>query len=152
VRVLLSTSGSRGDVEPIAGPAVRLQALGAEVRVCAPPDEQFEERLAGAGVPLVPAGPSVRAMVTGATPRPAADLPRRAAELAAARSGAVAAAAGGCDALVATGMFPAAAAGRETGRPLRVRELPAGHPAVAVPPAAGAAGPAIPTGEVVRDE
>jgi vancomycin aglycone glucosyltransferase len=94
VRVLLSTMGSRGDVEPIAGLAGRLPALGAEVRGCAPPDEELAERLAGAGVPLVPAGPSVRAMVTGATPRPPAALPRRAAGLAAAQSGPAAAAAG----------------------------------------------------------
>jgi len=57
VRVLLSAYGSRGDVEPVVGLAVRLRALGAEVRVCAPPDEEFEERLAGAGVPLVPFPP-----------------------------------------------------------------------------------------------
>jgi vancomycin aglycone glucosyltransferase len=37
VRVLLSTYGGRGDVGPLVG-AVRLRALGAEVRVCAPPD------------------------------------------------------------------------------------------------------------------
>ena len=38
MRVLLSTYGSRGDVEPMVGLAVQLRALGAEVRVCAPPD------------------------------------------------------------------------------------------------------------------
>jgi len=38
MRVLLSTYGSRGDVEPLVGLAVRLRALGAKVRVCAPPD------------------------------------------------------------------------------------------------------------------
>ncbi len=38
MRVLLSTYGSHGDVEPMVGLAVRLRALGAEVRVCAPPD------------------------------------------------------------------------------------------------------------------
>ncbi|MFD0886343.1 glycosyltransferase, partial [Streptosporangium algeriense] len=38
MRVVLVTYGSRGDVEPMAGLAVRLRALGAEVRVCAPPD------------------------------------------------------------------------------------------------------------------
>jgi UDP:flavonoid glycosyltransferase YjiC (YdhE family) len=45
MRVLLSTYGSRGDVEPMVGLAVRLRALGAEVRVCAPPDcaEQLAE-------------------------------------------------------------------------------------------------------------
>jgi hypothetical protein len=44
VRVLLSTDGGRGD-EPLVGLAVRLRALGAEVRVCAPPDSA--ERPAG---------------------------------------------------------------------------------------------------------
>ena len=38
MRVLLSTYGGRGDVGPLVGLAVRLRALGAEVRVCAPPD------------------------------------------------------------------------------------------------------------------
>ena len=64
MRVLLSTYDSRGGVEPLAGLAVQLQALGAEVRVCAPPDEEFAERLAGFGVPLVPFGESVRALAT----------------------------------------------------------------------------------------
>jgi hypothetical protein len=38
VRVLLSMYGGRGDVEPVVGLAVRLRAIGAEVRGCAPPD------------------------------------------------------------------------------------------------------------------
>jgi len=38
VRVLLSTGGGRGDVEPVVGLAVRSRALGAQVRVCALPD------------------------------------------------------------------------------------------------------------------
>jgi vancomycin aglycone glucosyltransferase len=33
MRVLLSTYGSRGDVEPMMGLAVKLRTLGAEVRV-----------------------------------------------------------------------------------------------------------------------
>ena len=37
MRVLLSTDGGRGD-GPLVGLAVRLRALGVEVRVCAPPD------------------------------------------------------------------------------------------------------------------
>ena len=97
MRVLLSTYGSRGDIEPMVGLVMRLRALGAEVRMCAPPD--FAELLARVGAPLVPVGQPVRSMVTGATP-PTADLPRRAAEL-------VAAVAEGCDALVATGVMPA---------------------------------------------
>jgi vancomycin aglycone glucosyltransferase len=54
MRVVLSTYGSRGDVEPITGLAVQLQALGAEARVCAPPD--FAELLTRVGVPLVSIG------------------------------------------------------------------------------------------------
>ena len=61
MRVLLSTYGSRGDVEPMVGLAVRLRALGAEVRVCAPPD--FAELLARVGAPLWPVGQPVRPMV-----------------------------------------------------------------------------------------
>ena len=38
MRVLLSTYGSRGDAEPMVGLAVRPRALGADVRMCAPPD------------------------------------------------------------------------------------------------------------------
>ena len=104
MRVLLSTYGSRGDVEPMVRPAVRLRALGAEVRVCALPD--FAELLARVGAPRVPVGQPVRPMVRRATPS-AADLPRRAAELVAAQFDTVAAVAEGCDALVATGVMPA---------------------------------------------
>ena len=69
MRVLLSTYGGRGDVEPLVGLAVRLRELGAEVQVCAPPDSsglaRCAERLAEVGVPLVPAGPPVRPLVHG---------------------------------------------------------------------------------------
>jgi vancomycin aglycone glucosyltransferase len=104
MRVLLSTYGSRGDVEPMVGLSMHLGALGAEVRVCAPPD--FAELLAGVGAPLVPIGQPVRPPVTGATPPSAADLPRRAAELVPAQFDTVAAAAEECDAPVATGVMP----------------------------------------------
>ncbi|MGP3981436.1 glycosyltransferase [Streptomyces sp. KR80] len=123
MRVLLSGYDSRGGVEPLVGLAVRLRELGAEVRVCAPPDEEFAERLAGVGVPLVPVGQSVRALVTAATPPSAADLPRRAAELTVAQLDAVAAAAEGCDALVATGLMPAAAAARSVAQKLGIRSV-----------------------------
>ena len=105
MRVLLTTYGSRGDVEPLVGLAVQLRALGAEVPVCAPPD--FAELLARVGVPLAPVGQPVRPLVTGATPPSAADVPRRAAEFVAAQFDTVAAAAEGCEALVATGVTPA---------------------------------------------
>jgi vancomycin aglycone glucosyltransferase len=105
MRVLLSTWGSRGDIEPIVALAVQLQALGAEARVCAPPD--FEELLARVGVPMVPLGQSVRELVHGERPSTPADAPRVAAELVAAQFDTVAPAAEGCDALVASGLMPA---------------------------------------------
>jgi vancomycin aglycone glucosyltransferase len=109
MRVLLSTWGSRGDVEPLAGLAVRLRELGAEVRVCAPPDEEFVALLARAGVPLVPLGPSVRSVVAGPRPPSAQDAFRLAPELVAARFDTLTAEAEGCDVLLATGLMPAGA-------------------------------------------
>ncbi|MFD4867173.1 glycosyltransferase [Streptomyces sp. NPDC058412] len=109
MRVLLSAYDSRGGVEPLVGLAVRLQELGAEVRVCAPPDEEFAQRLSGIGVEMVPTGQSVRALVTGKTPPSPGGVPRRAAELVAAFYDNVSVAAEGCDVLVATGLVPAVA-------------------------------------------
>ena len=54
MRVLLSMYGSHDYVEPMVGLAVHSRALGAEVRVCAPPD--FAELLAPVGVSLVKMG------------------------------------------------------------------------------------------------
>jgi vancomycin aglycone glucosyltransferase len=108
VRVLLSTWGSRGDVEPLLGFAVALRELGAEARLCAPPD--FAELADRVGVEMVPAGISVRELVHGgqdSKPSTPADAPRVAAELVAAQFETVATAADGCDAVVATGLMPA---------------------------------------------
>jgi vancomycin aglycone glucosyltransferase len=109
VRVLLTTWGSRGDVEPLAGLAVALRELGAEARVCAPPDEDFAKLLARAGVPLVPLGPTVHSVVANPKPPTAKDAFRLAPELVAARFETLTAAAEGCDALLATGLLPAGA-------------------------------------------
>jgi vancomycin aglycone glucosyltransferase len=54
VRVVLSTYGSRGDVEPMVALAAQLQLLGVGVRVCGPPD--FAERVDGLGDPLIQLG------------------------------------------------------------------------------------------------
>lgn len=109
MRVLLSTYGSRGDVEPMAALATALQALGAETVVCAPPDEEFAALLARVGVKLAPAFLPVREWIAGAKRSPR-DLPRLAAMMIAAQYDAIGAAAAGCDAIVATGLFPSAAA------------------------------------------
>lgn len=119
MRVLLTTWGSRGDVEPLAGLAVALRELGAEVRVCAPPDEEFAALLARVGVPLVPLGPTVRSVVAGPKPPTAQDAFRLAPELVAARFDTLTVAAEGCDALLATGLMPAGA--RDVAEKLGIR-------------------------------
>ncbi|MEV6975268.1 glycosyltransferase [Kitasatospora sp. NPDC093806] len=133
MRVLFSTYGSRGSVEPIVGLAVRLRELGAQVRVCAPPDEEFAELLARAGVESVPAGDPVRPLVTSVTPGSAAGLARRVADLMAAQFETVAAAAEGCDVLVATGPLPATAGARSVADKLGVHYVHASHQQVLLP-------------------
>ncbi|MGW7345976.1 glycosyltransferase [Streptomyces sp. NPDC054854] len=125
MRVLLSTYGSRGDVEPLVGLAVRLRELGAEVRVCAPPDEDFAERLDGIGVPMVGVGQSARALTTAAPPPSKGNLPQRAAELIASQLEVIPAVAKGCDVLVATGAMPAIAGARSVAEKLGIRYVSA---------------------------
>ncbi|WP_066366493.1 glycosyltransferase [Herbidospora mongoliensis] len=116
MRVLLTTYGSRGDVEPLIGLALELRRLGAEVVVCAPPD--FAPRLAEVGVAMVPFGPSAKAL-TKAKPPPDG-LPRRAAEVIAGLFEAVLPAAEGCDVLLTAGMMPAAAGARSVAEKLGI--------------------------------
>ena len=110
MRVLLSTYGSRGDVEPVAGLAVQLRELGVEVLMSAPPDDEFADLLAGVGVPLVPVGPSARELSKSAPPP--TSIPERAAQIIAAQTEAILPVAKDCDAMVVTGMMPAAAGAR----------------------------------------
>ncbi|ULR52129.1 glycosyltransferase [Streptomyces deccanensis] len=132
MRVLLANYDSRGGVEPLVGLAVRLRELGAEVRVCAPPDEEFARRLAGVGVPLVAFGRPVRALMTAAVPPTAGGVPRRAAELLA-EFDRVAETAVGCDVLVATGLLPAAACVRSVADKLGVPYVYASFQSVSLP-------------------
>jgi vancomycin aglycone glucosyltransferase len=119
VRVLLSTYGGRGDVEPLVGLAVALRELGAGAVVCAPPD--WAERFAQFGVPLVPVGPSVRELMQG--PPPEGGVPRLAADLMAEQFAKLPAVAEGCDALVSTGLFPVAASGQSVAEKLGIRRV-----------------------------
>ena len=119
MRLVLVTYGSRGDVEPMTGLALQLQALGAEVRVCAPPD--FAELLDGVDVPLSPVGWPIRALAKGSVPGKAqAGLSDIAAELTAMAYEAVAGVAESCAAVVATGSFPAVAGARAAAEKLGV--------------------------------
>jgi len=119
VRVLLSTYGSRGDVEPLMGLAVELRALGVEVVMCAPPD--FAERLAGAGVPLVPVGPSASELTRSAPPP--SGLPERAAALIADQFEVVTGVARECDAMVVTGVLPTVAGALSVAEKVGVRAV-----------------------------
>jgi vancomycin aglycone glucosyltransferase len=70
VRVLLSTIGSRGDVQPLVALGLRLTTLGHAVRLCVPPD--FQEWIEGLGLPVTPIGPEVRRFAAGTATTPPA--------------------------------------------------------------------------------
>jgi vancomycin aglycone glucosyltransferase len=109
MRVLLSTYGSRGDVEPLVGLAVALEALGVEAVVSAPGDAEFVELTARAGVELAPAFMPVREWID--MPRKAPmDIPGYGRKMIGAQYEAIDAAAAGCDAVVATGLMPSVGA------------------------------------------
>lgn len=131
MRVLLSTYGTRGDVEPLVALSVRLRALGAEVRMCAPPDEEFARRLAGLGVQLVAVGPPVKELMRGATLPSAADLARYRDEMVARQFEIFPAAADGCDVLVAAGLAQIAA--RSVAEAAGIRYVYASYSAVNLP-------------------
>ena len=76
MRVLLSTIGSRGDVQPLVALALELRALGNDVRLCVPPD--FREWIETLGLPVTPIGPELRTLTTAAPPpTPAPIAPER---------------------------------------------------------------------------
>jgi vancomycin aglycone glucosyltransferase len=58
MRILLSTIGSRGDVQPLVALASELKALGEDVHLCVPPD--FREWIEGLGLSVTPIGPELR--------------------------------------------------------------------------------------------
>jgi len=58
MRVLLSTIGSRGDVQPLVALALELRELGRDVCVCVPPD--FRDWIEGLGIPVTTIGPELR--------------------------------------------------------------------------------------------
>lgn len=104
MRVLLSTIGSRGDVQPLVALALQLRALGQEVHLCVPPD--FRDWVDSLGIPVTPIGPEVRKFTASSPPITSGPpSPERRRELAEATVATqferVAAAAQGCDVIVA---------------------------------------------------
>ncbi|KAA5830602.1 glycosyltransferase [Saccharopolyspora hirsuta] len=108
MRVLLSTIGSRGEVQPVVALALQLRALGQDVRVCAPPD--FHDWIEGLGIPSVPVGRRMRPGRAGSWDLSTPEGRKRAAEDAvAAQFDALPAAARDRDVLVACGALQVAA-------------------------------------------
>jgi vancomycin aglycone glucosyltransferase len=104
VRVLLSTIGSRGDVQPLVALAMELRGLGQQVKMCVPPD--FRDWIETLGISVTPIGPELRKLTASKSPAvPVAVSPERRRELAAGTVATqfetVAAAAEGCDMIVA---------------------------------------------------
>jgi vancomycin aglycone glucosyltransferase len=104
MRVLLSTIGSRGDVQPLVALALQLRELGQEVRICAPPD--FREWIDTLGISFVPVGPEVRQTAmsrppAGEAPPSPEQLRKLLEDTIAGQFEAITAAARGCDVLVA---------------------------------------------------
>ena len=106
MRVMLSTIGSRGDVQPLVALASRLRALGQDVRVCVPPD--FREWIESLGIPVTPVGPEVRKFAASRPADTQAQIPpspeqrqQMGRATVAAQFEAVTAAARGCDIIVA---------------------------------------------------
>lgn len=104
MRLLLSTIGSRGDVQPLVALALELRDRAQDVSMCVPPD--FRDWIEGLGIPVTPIGPELRKM-TASSPRRAPPVfsPERRRQLAeasvATQFETVAAAAQGCDMIVA---------------------------------------------------
>jgi vancomycin aglycone glucosyltransferase len=110
MRVLLSTIGSRGEVQPVVALAEQLRAVGQEVRICAPPD--FGDWIEGIGIPFTPVGPELR--WTGKpSPTAAPATPEQRREMiegtVATQFATIPAAADGCDVIVACGALQIAA-------------------------------------------
>jgi vancomycin aglycone glucosyltransferase len=139
MRVLLTTFGSRGDVQPVLALAVALRELGSDARVCAPPDEEFQGLFVAAGVPLLPAFRSVREFIAEMRPKRATmSLPKIAAEVMAAQYEAINAALrdfgdSGCDVIVTTGLFSSVAAARSVAEKVGTRYVLAAYCPIFLP-------------------
>ena len=106
MRVLLSTIGSRGDVQPLVALASALKSRGQQVRLCVPPD--FCEWIESLGFAVTPIGPAVRTFVIARAPgstSPAGPSPEQRRQLVeatvATQFQTIATAAEGCDVIVA---------------------------------------------------
>lgn len=101
MRILLSTIGSRGDVQPLVALGQQLKELGQEVHMCVSPD--FREWIEDLGMTVTPIGPELRS--TGkVSPAAAPPTPEQIREImegtVAAQFKTITTAARGCDMIV----------------------------------------------------
>ena len=75
MRVLLSTIGSRGEVQPVVAVALKLRELGHEAVACAPPD--FGRWAQSLGIEYVPVGPFVQGTAKPAARRVPSEAERQ---------------------------------------------------------------------------
>ncbi|TDD76578.1 glycosyltransferase [Actinomadura rubrisoli] len=134
MRVLLTTIGSRGDVQPMVALALELKNLGQEVRLCVPPD--FRDWIDGLGLPVVSIGPELRGTAaSGSTverAQPSAeDLRKQVDDTVADQFTTVGTAAQGCDVVVAGGYLQIA--GRSVAETLGIPYVFAGYCPVCLP-------------------
>ncbi|HEY1921074.1 MAG TPA: glycosyltransferase [Streptosporangiaceae bacterium] len=105
--VLLTTIGSRGDVQPLVALALRLRESGHQARLCVPPD--FQDWVEDIGFPVTPIGPRLEGRMGAAAQQPPSGpgqasiewMQRRAEATITDQFTTIAEAAQGCDAIVA---------------------------------------------------
>jgi vancomycin aglycone glucosyltransferase len=112
MQVLLSSIGSRGDVQPILALALELRTLGHRARLCVAPN--FKEWIELYGLECTPIGPDLKKLTGGTVPGkpvlpPKEQLQRMAEESVRTQFQVIAGAARGCDLLVAAGALQIAA-------------------------------------------
>ena len=102
MRVLLSTIGTRGDVQPLVALATELRAAGADVQLCVPPD--FQAWIEGLGFHVTPIGPELRKIMSAKVSRVEPPSPEQQKQMARATVSTqfetITAAARGCDVIV----------------------------------------------------
>jgi vancomycin aglycone glucosyltransferase len=106
MQVLLSSIGSRGDVQPILALALELRALGHQARLCVAPN--FKEWIESYGLECTPIGPDLRKLTGGSVPgKPVLpskeQLQQLAVQTVRTQFQVIAEAARGCDLVVAAG-------------------------------------------------
>lgn len=112
MRVLLSSIGSRGDVQPLVALALELRELGHQARLCVAPN--FKEWIESYGLECTPIGPDLKKL-TGGTVTGKPSLPPReqlqkmAEESVRTQFQVIAEAVQGCDLIVAAGALQIAA-------------------------------------------